>query len=103
MGVDYRANFGFGIQVTQRSSEEESETYFSEDLEELLEGSKYEYFEVGKGSYTGKENDFYVVVNHRLLNQDNLKQESEGLLNFLDAKGIDYVGTPNIVGGLHVY
>ncbi len=101
MGVDYRANYGFGFEVYQ--SEESEETYIGEQLEELLVGTPYTYFEIGDGCYSGDDNTFFVVLKdeHPLR---TLEARARELLKFLNDNKIETTDdVPYTVGGLHVY
>lgn len=105
MGVDYRANYGFGVKVTHIPTEVDQ--YKIEALEYLLEDSPYTYFEVGS-AYDDDETDVYII-NDEVINEllkDNgyycIESYAEDMKEFLKLKGIEYNGVPNIVGGLYI-
>jgi len=104
MGVDYNGNYGIGVKVIRKEFEEGHEYYedFLTWLDEQLEGWAYEYFEVGEGSYTGEEDDIYVVFKNPFKNGYNLEASVEEMLAFLRIQGIEYVGKVDVVGGLRI-
>ncbi|WP_312207714.1 hypothetical protein [Empedobacter sp.] len=102
MGVDYRANFGIGFKI-KADIDENDELDIREYLDELIDKSKYSWFEVGDEGYTGDENDYYVVLDE-LKPIATLEQRVEELRQHLlsehfiiDSEEFD------LVGGLEVY
>lgn len=101
MGVDYSANFGFGIQVDPNYYDEHQDDIYDilDDLPDYLF-----YFKIGAGNYTGDTDDFYICINNPLENgYNNLEEKANFLLSILDDKGIKYIDKPDIVGGLEIY
>lgn len=101
MGVDYSANFGFGIQVDPNYYDEHEDDIYDilEDLPEDLC-----YFFVGEGNYTGETNECYICINDPLEKGYNfLEDKAYYLLSVLDEKGIKYINKPDILGGLYVH
>lgn len=103
MGVDYSANYGFGVKVLRNKEED-----FIDWLDEQLENTELYYFEVGSSSYGGEENEVYVCINiEDEIDKDNgydfIKYSADELTKILSKKGIGFVGVPNIVGGLNIW
>lgn len=102
MGVDYSAHYGIGFKV-------ELDDRFEEDpaavIDDMLKESDYAYFEVGQGAYTGKENDYYVVLS------DNDSALDEGLIErvadlkrfLIETQLISEDAKADLVGGLQVW
>lgn len=104
MGVDYTANYGFGVKIIK--NDEEDFLYWLDQKLEDTEGINY--FEVGSESYGGDENDIYVVIDvEDQIDKQNgyefLNRIADELINILKEKGIDFEGVPNIVGGLNIW
>lgn len=98
MGVDYSAHYGIGIKI-QTFEIEDKFDFLDENLNE-----KYTWFETGEGSYTGEENEFYVILkDDSNLLEINLSVEKVKLLNHLKEIGIETIGEFGIVGGLEIY
>ena len=96
MGVDYTANFGIGFKIKKY-----------DDFEELIEenlNNKYSWFEAGDESYTGIENEHYIVVKepfkHGFNNLETVKNELESHL--IDI-GLAIDGDFGVVGGLLIW
>lgn len=101
MGVDYSANFGVGFRI-KADIDENDELNVIDYLEELIDVSKYNWFEVGDGNYTGKDNDYYVVLDDiKPINtlEDRIEELREHLLSehFIIEEDWD------LVGGLEIW
>ena len=102
MGVDYNVNFGIGFKV-KSDIDENDELHMTDYLDELIDESKYSWFEVGEADYVGGKNEYYVVldelkpINTLEKRVAELKQHllSENLI--IDSEEFD------LVGGLHVH
>jgi len=106
MGVDHQSNYGIGVLIKRKEFEEghEYEDDFLTYLDDLLQDSSYEYFEVGEGSYTGEENDIYVVIKNPFENgYSGLNHKIDLLYKFLKEKEIEFDNEVDLVGGMHVY
>ena len=104
MGVYYNGNYGIGVRVVRKDFDKNHEYYedFLGWLDEQLEGWAYEYFEVGKSTYQGGEDDVFVVFKNPFKNGYNLEASVEEMLAFLRIQGIEYVGNVDVVGGLRI-
>lgn len=121
MGVDYSANFGFGVKVIQTpvprqwlidNEYEEDDAddlgLFREYLDEVLQSTRLRYFEVGSSSYGG---DGHLVVYDPLFedgltkgNYDiNIRATADYITSTLDSLLISYEGQPTLIGGLHIW
>jgi len=102
MGVDYTGNYGIGVKVLKKEFEEESEYYedFNTYLDDILENTNYYYFEVGEGSYTGEDNDFYICISNPFEDGLNIKDKVFAFYSFLRENNIEFEGEFNEVGGL---
>lgn len=104
MGVDYTANYGFGVKIIRNEEED-----FLDWLDQKLEDTEgINYFEVGSDSYGGDENEIYVCIDvEDQIDKQNgyefLNSYADELMNILKEKGIDFEGVPNIVGGLNIW
>lgn len=102
MGVDYTGNYGIGVKVLKKQFEEESEYYedFNTYLDDVLENTNYYYFEVGEGSYTGEDNDFYICISNPFQDGLNIKDKVFAFYKFLQDNNIEFEGEFDEVGGL---
>lgn len=104
MGVDYTANYGFGVKIIRNEEED-----FLDWLDEKLEDTEgIAYFEVGDECYSGNENEIYVCINveDEIAKQNRyefLSGAADELMEILTEKGIEFEGVPNIVGGLNIW
>ena len=103
MGVDYSANYGFGVKVII-NEEEDFLGWLDETFKDI---NCIYYFEVGSENYRGDENDIYVCIEvEDEIDKNNgynfLNDKAEELINILNEKGIQFKGVPNIVGGLNM-
>jgi hypothetical protein len=107
MGVDYTANYGIGVQLVNLDFEElelDIET-MDEYLDDLPsnEISTY-YFEVGSGSYTGEDNEYYLCFKYSFKDGlDVLESKLKLFKDYLDSNKIEYIGEIDLVGGLNVW
>lgn len=101
MGVDYTGNYGVGIKIQLPIFDEEHEYYEDEEswLDQIL-GEEYSYFDIGAGSYTGEENEFYVCLKNPFKDGYNITEKVERLKTFLSENGIKSFGEVDEVGGL---
>ena len=60
MGVDYSANFGIGFQIVDEC--DDKDLTIRDYLDELIDASKYSWFETGYEDYGGSPNKFFVVL-----------------------------------------
>ncbi len=109
MGVDYKGNYGIGVEILFDFDESEDFEYMDEYLEHLTELSKTvgldtDYFEVGEASYSGGENDFYLIIKNPFSDGvHGLSNKVITFIEFLKSNDVDYVGNVDCVGGLNVY
>lgn len=98
MGVDYDANYGFGVQVEIPTVDDKLQY-----LEDLCKDTKFSYFV--EGSYYDNDEDYYYIISDEaeeaMENGDyNIVRYVNELLDFLVNNNITYIGNPRIVGGL---
>lgn len=85
-----------------KEREEDENFYIFDFLEEHLKDTKYEFFEVGEGDYTGEENELFVVLDEFKI--DFIKEDLWKLREFLlKLDLIDKDDVPDLVGGLRVH
>lgn len=103
MGVDYTANYGIGFKINSNHEDFEEDPYSF--LDDILEDSPYEYFEVGSGSYTGHSNDYYVALSAIDSEIDSgLTGRVENLKAFLLSNDlISESDKGSLVGGLRIW
>lgn len=107
MGIDYDAEFGFGIKVGSIKKEQEIEGVDEEIdryeiLDDLLRDSDYVYTQSGAGDYTGEENTWYVFDKAPFKNGFDLTSKAEAIKTFCKEKGIEIDGEVGIHGGVHM-
>ncbi len=105
MGVSYSANYGIGIQVKRKEFSEEDEYYgdFVWYVDDLLVDTEYDYFEVGDGNYTGKEDEIFICIEEPFEHGFcAAEKEAEKLITFLEKNEIEYIGKVGLVGGLRI-
>lgn len=114
MGVDYSGNYGVGVQVEFDNlfeaiaerygvDTDDAEEYTLEYLEELLEETDYNYFEVGDGNYSGQPNEVYIEVNDVFKDGYDITEKVTNLIKFCEDNGLTMVGEIDVVGGLEIY
>lgn len=106
MGVDYDGHYGLGYRVNVPELEEDH--YYFEDpigfIENALEESNYCFFQIGDGSYSGEEDDVYIVLNEPFEDGNlDVTQKAKELKEFILSKGIEIEGEFDVVGGLRVW
>ncbi len=104
MGVDYSGNYGIGYQVT--GSDEIPDAELEEGLSEYLYnkvGDGFQHFDVGSGSYTGEENDYYIVVKDAFKDGLDLTAKKKAIDDELKRLKLEPVGDFGDVGGLSVW
>lgn len=111
MGVDYKANYGLGIEL--RSSEIVKNLRLPEDPEdlevyEIMEGlslpSNLRLIQSGDGGYTGDVNDYYIILKEPLSNGiTGLKEKSDALIDYVRSLGFTTPDEVQLVGGLYVF
>jgi len=101
MGVDYTGNYGIGLRIQLPIFEEEHQYYEDEEswLDQIL-GEEYYYFDVGEGSYTGEDNDYYVCLKKPFKDGYDILDKVVELKKFLSDNGIEFFGEVDEVGGL---
>lgn len=114
MGVDYSGNFGIGIQVEFNNlfeviAEEcevdvdDAEEYTLEYLDDLLQGTDYDYFEVGDRFYSGQPNEVFIVIKDVFKDGYDITEKVTNLIKFCEDNGLTMVGEVDVVGGLEIY
>lgn len=111
MGVAYSGHHGIGVKIKSIDFDDENLSdeirgleVMCEFLDEKLENERYSWFEVGGGSYTGNENEYYVVINLPFATLiSNYENEKNALYDYLDQLGITPIGDFGSVGGLEVW
>ena len=100
MGVDYRANFGIGFQIVDNC--DDKDLSIRDYLDELVDASKYSWFEVGSEPYCGNPNKFFVVLDDTLP-LDTLEERVEELKQHLLFEHFELESEQaDLVGGLEV-
>ena len=100
MGVDYRANFGIGFQIVDNC--DDKDLSIRDYLDELIDASKYSWFEVGSEPYCGNPNKFFVVLDDTLP-LDTLEERAEELKQHLLSEHFELESEQaDLVGGLEV-
>lgn len=111
MGVDYIGHYGlgFGIETIDFESNEiskdvkELETMW-DLLDEKIDFDKYNWFEVGEGSYTGEENEFYIIIKEPSFTcMEKLTKERDELIKHIYKIGLNVNTGFGVFGGLEVY
>lgn len=114
MGVDYSGNYGVGVQVEfdnlynviaekYEVDTDDAEEYALEYLDELLEGTNYNYFEVGDGNYSGQQNEVYIEINDVFKDGYDIREKVTNLIKFCEDNGLTMIGEVDVVGGLEIY
>lgn len=104
MGVDYTSHYGVGIKIQLPTFEEEHEYYQDEEswLDQTL-GEEYDYFDIGEGSYTGEENEFYVCLKNPFKDGYDITERVREMKTFLFDNNIEFFGEVDEVGGLLIH
>lgn len=111
MGVDFTGHYGIGVKIDSIDFDEEELDkeiaelgHMCEFLDENLNTEIYNWFEVGDGNYSGKENDFYIVIKDPFKDGlNNLEQKKDKLLQHIKEIGLEISDDFGVVGGLEVY
>lgn len=105
MGVDYDGVGGVGVEITEEMKRKlvvANEGAFDGYMDELLSDLELEYKEGGSGSYTGKENTFYLMVEGDTL--EEVYNNSKGFISKLSEMNIDIkLGDIVVIEDLHVW
>jgi len=105
MGVDYDANFGIGYRLKNKFFEDD-ENGEEFDMESYLDDvitDDFRYFKTGSGSYTGEENEYYLVIKNPFETGLDLTEKKKLLDDFLAKNDLEVDGDFDVVGGLHVW
>ena len=101
MGVDYSANFGIGFQIADEC--DDKDLTIRDYLDELIDASKYSWFEVGSEDYGGSPNKFFVVLDD-VQPLNTLEGRLEELKQHLLSEHFTLEsGVADVVGGLRVW
>lgn len=106
MGVDYSPLGGIGIRVTKEYKKKlivanEGETYDG-DMVSVIEELGITAGTSGSGSYTGEENDYYMMVDGSTLMEIN--QNSAHFIKTLNSFGIDITEKDlEVIEELHIW
>lgn len=114
MGVDYSGNYGVGVQVEFDNLYEviadefevdvdDASDYVLEYLDNLLQGTDYDYFEVGDGNYSGQPNEVYIEIKNIFKDGYDVREKATNLIKFCEDNGLTMVGEVDVVGGLKIY
>jgi hypothetical protein len=111
MGVDYTGHYGIGIEVEcidfddeNLSSEVAELEVMCEFLDTKLDGSKYGWFEVGQGSYTGEQDDCYIKIKEPFADgYAALEQKKQELLKHIEEIGLKPKGEFGLIGGMQMW
>ena len=114
MGVDYSGNYGVGVQVEFNDLFEviaekyevdvdDASDYILEYLDELLEGTDYDYFEVGDRMYSGQPNEIYIAIKDVFKDGYDIREKVTNLIKICEDNGLTMVGEVDVVGGLEIY
>lgn len=104
MGVDYHANYGIGVKIHTIDFEDHPEyDTMDEFLDDKLDGSKYQYFEVGDEFYSGNPNDLYISIKNPFSDGlDQLEKKRNELLGHLKEINVSVDGDFGEIGGILV-
>ena len=101
MGVDYSANFGIGFQIVDEC--DDKDLTIRDYLDELIDASKYSWFETGSVAWGGRPNNFFVVLDD-VQPLNTLENRLEELKQHLLSEDFTLEsGVADIVGGLRVW
>jgi hypothetical protein len=100
MSVDYDANFGVCVKVMDDYDEDEYDDA-CEYFEEILDGTDYEYGEVGNSF--GGNMEYYIFIGGLFKDGYDVSEKIKEFEEFLKRKGISYTGKIDICGGVHVW
>lgn len=111
MGVDYTGHYGIDLQIEPIDFEDEhlsSEIaefeMMSEFLCEKLEDDRFDWFEVGQGSYTGEDNDFFIEIRDPFSDGiESLVKKEQELRKYIKSLGLEAKGDFGTIGGLEVH
>lgn len=104
MGVDYNGNYGVGYQVVagDNIAQDEIEDGIVEYLYSKVEGD-FDHFQVGAGSYSGEEDECFIVIKDAFSDGLDLTKKKEALDEELKRLKLKPVGEFGDVGGLYVW
>lgn len=113
MGVDYSGHYGIGQQIKVVDFEENEKPKgfedcctFEEYLHELFETEKtrcFSYFRVGEGSYTGKQDKFFIKIADAFSDGLDLTKQKEKFDKFIQSHNFETIGEFGLIGGLEVW
>lgn len=112
MGVDYSGNYGVGVQVefdnlfeiiAKEHKVDKESIDIIDYLDDLLQGTNYNYFEVGDGNYSGQPNEVYIEINDVFKDGYDISDKVTNLIKFCEDNGLTMVGEVDVVGGLIIH
>jgi len=108
MGVDYDANYGIGVWLTDIDFSERKESIDNmyDYIENLPESKdiETEYFEIGSGAYSGEDNPICLCIKEELVKENikNLGPLIDMFTSYLKENKIKYKGEVGLIGGIHI-
>jgi hypothetical protein len=115
MGIDYSANFGIGIKITESDVEEAlgEENYVSEwdtmwqdylyNLDEEDEDFKNKYKVINYGDSYDDDNYSAIVIKEPFAHGFDINSKVEGLKKKLEEIGFKDLSEVGVVGGLYIW
>lgn len=114
MGVNYSGNYGVGVPVDFNNLYEviaekyevdvdDADAYVLNYLEYILQGTDYDYFEVGAMVYSCHSNEIYIEIKDVFRDGYDITEKVINLIEFCEDNGITMVGEVGVVGGLEIY
>lgn len=104
MGVDYSPVGGIGIEVTKeiKSKLIKANDGNYDDMDSLLDDLDLPYKVAGNGSYTGNDNDYYVMVEGETLTEIN--SNTDRFIEVLGNLGVEIkLDDLKVIQELHVW
>lgn len=112
MGVDYSGNYGVGVQVefdnlfeiiAKEHKVDKESIDIIDYLDDLLQGTEYNYFELGEGFYTGQPNEIYIEIIDVFKDGYDISDKVTNLIKFCEDNGLTMIGEVDVVGGLEIH
>lgn len=109
MGVDYSGNYGIGVQIVEPDEEnypnDLDDPCMDEYVDWIVSQLKTEcyYFSIGDQCYSGKTNDYYIVIDQPFIDGKFQQQKTDQLIKELKALNVEYYGNIDCVGGINIH
>lgn len=113
MSVDYSAGAGIGYEITKEITKESTRELIKKDwydeIDEFIRcffddsDDNCKVFEVGEGSYTGDDNELFLVTKTEIDKSTDLKEIKKELDSIVEKYGFVVVGEFGLHWGLEVH